>query len=851
MNQKKRLNVSWGAKYLAVLCSLGWQIANADICTVPGQYSSIQAALDRTECDEIDISAGTFFENLTISRNVYLHGAGMEQTAIDGDSKDRVINISEGLVVTMSNLTVKNGRSRYGSGIYNEGATTLNHVAVMDNIAFGPDGSDGAQARSGSSGRTAYGGGIYNEASLTMNHSVVKNNEVQGGNGGNGGDAADNNTTAGTGSRGRDSDCPFIGACPDGGNGGRGSAGGAGDDGASGGRGGSAQGGGIYHEGTNLVLSYSTVQSNRVVSGNGGLGGKGGKGGTGGTGGRGGSGDTAALRACGPAGNGGRGGTGGTGGDGGKGGEGGLAAGAGIYTSADTMSMSNTIVSDNQATSGQWGGRGEAGQGGSGGAGGAGGSANGCRSGSPGSRGSTGRTGTTYQSCEADPECTVAKSEGGGLYIRNQIQIARSTFSTNVANRGGAVRVFRGELTLSNSTLSDNTATEAGGGLYSSRPVQIVNGTLVDNSAPEGAGIWQENNTLTLANSILANRINGNQTNCFSSDNSISTQGHNIATDDSCQLNANSDKPNTDPKLGPLSLNGSITPSHALQADSPAIDAGNNSTCAASPVSGQDQRGVGRPQPSADSSARCDIGAVEYIAGGIAGNHGFSGLWWEPARSGQGINLWQRGNTVFGAWYIYDANGQDLWVTFSGNLNGGSLTGPLTLNKGPAIGKPWDVSQVRNESVGTMTLVFTSDTQATFTYTLLGNSGSLNLEPFILDPAQAEDGAYAGFWWNPATSGQGLNLWHKGDQLFGVWFLYDEVGTAQWVTFNGTQNGSSMPQTDLIRHTGPALGTSWDTSQLATQSVGNVSIEFGNDTAQFNYTLNGVSGSLQLIPFYP
>lgn len=836
---------------VVMLLGINSYSVHAAICSVPSEYSSIQQALNNTTCDEINVATGTFFENITISRNVYLHGAGIDQTVIDGDGKDRVIDINEGFVVTLSNLTVKNGRSTSGAGIYNEGATTLNHVAVVENVAFGADGSDGASARGGGSGGSANGGGIYNRASLTLNHSLVKNNEVQAGNGGNGGDAADNNTTASSGGSGRNASCPFIGACSSGRSGGTGSAGGAGEDGANGGRGGSARGGGIYHRGNNLVLSYSTVQSNRVISGNGGQGGAGGKGGTGGTGGRGGSGATAALRACGPAGNGGRGGTGGTGGDGGRGGEGGSATGAGIYSSADTMNMSNATVSDNQAISGQWGGRGAAGAGGSGGAGGAGGSANGCTSGSAGSRGSTGGAGTTYQSCEADPQCTVAKSEGGGLYSRNQMQIARSTFSTNLADRGGALRVSGGELTLSNSTLSDNTANESGGGIYSNRSGQITNSTLVDNSAPEGAGIWQENQTLSLANSILANRINGNATNCFTPGNDISSQGHNIATDDSCNLAANSDQSNTDPKLGALDLNGGSTGSHAPQAGSPAIDTGNNAICAASPVNSQDQRGVGRPQPFADTAARCDIGAVEYIANGITGNQGISGLWWEPSRSGQGVNLWQRGDTVFGAWYVYDINGQDLWVTFSGNLNGGAISGPLVLNKGPALGKPWDVSQVDNESVGTMTLLLDGNQQAIFNYTLLGHSGSLNLEPFILDPVNAQDGPYAGFWWNPATSGQGLNLWHKGDQLFGVWFLYDEVGTAQWVTFNGTQNGASMPQAELIRHTGPALGTSWDTSQLSQQGVGNVSIEFGSDTASFNYTLNGVSGSLQLIPFYP
>jgi VCBS repeat-containing protein len=56
-----------------------------------------------------------------------------------------------------------------------------------------------------------------------------------------------------------------------------------------------------------------------------------------------------------------------------------------------------------------------------------------------------------------------------------------------------------------------------------------------------------------------------------------------------------------DPVLGPVQDNGGPTPTMALGAGSPAIDAGNDSLCPAT-----DQRGVSRPQ-----GAHCDIGAFE------------------------------------------------------------------------------------------------------------------------------------------------------------------------------------------------------------------------------------------------
>jgi hypothetical protein len=66
------------------------------------------------------------------------------------------------------------------------------------------------------------------------------------------------------------------------------------------------------------------------------------------------------------------------------------------------------------------------------------------------------------------------------------------------------------------------------------------------------------------------------------------------------------------PNLGPLANNGSSTLTHALLAGSPAIDAGNNATCLAT-----DQRGISRPlDGNGDSSAVCDIGAVEASGAG-------------------------------------------------------------------------------------------------------------------------------------------------------------------------------------------------------------------------------------------
>jgi hypothetical protein len=107
-------------------------------------------------------------------------------------------------------------------------------------------------------------------------------------------------------------------------------------------------------------------------------------------------------------------------------------------------------------------------------------------------------------------------------------------------------------------------------------------------------------------NSIIANSTGGTSANC--SGTSITDQGNNLAfPGTTCGFSLASDR-RADPKLGPLATNGGRTQTMALLPGSPAIDAGDDATCNAAPVSGVDQRGVNR---FTSAGAHCDMGAFE------------------------------------------------------------------------------------------------------------------------------------------------------------------------------------------------------------------------------------------------
>lgn len=108
---------------------------------------------------------------------------------------------------------------------------------------------------------------------------------------------------------------------------------------------------------------------------------------------------------------------------------------------------------------------------------------------------------------------------------------------------------------------------------------------------------------------------------------------------------------------------------------------------------------------------------------------------------------------------------------------------------------------------------------------------------------------YSNFWWTPTLPGQAIQTRQDGDRVGGAWYLYDENAQGFWVTFDWPLVGDTAAG-DLLRFTGPAVGTPWDENQVNGQMVGMGSIQFGSTRrAEFRYTLNGVPGVLNMVPY--
>ncbi len=226
-----------------------------------------------------------------------------------------------------------------------------------------------------------------------------------------------------------------------------------------------------------------------------------------------------------------------------------------------------------------------------------------------------------------------AAQTGGGINNRGILTVTGSTISDNSSSStgigGGGVYTDTlaitgaGTTTITNSTISGNTTEGFGGGVYNEDGRTVIeHSTITGNTAPsgQGSGVASYGDPFTpteVLSSIVSANTNTDVDFVNGATNSFVSEGYNLigdgnATGDFDQPGDDADV--GDPGLDPLGSYGGPTPTHRLQPDSPAVDAGPpaDGDPTACPPPETDQRGVQRPQDGdGDGTARCDVGAFE------------------------------------------------------------------------------------------------------------------------------------------------------------------------------------------------------------------------------------------------
>jgi hypothetical protein len=565
--------------------------------------------------------------NLTqTSHQWIIQGAG-PSTIIDATQlQDRVFQIvNPGTQVVFQDLVIQGGLAQdngsngalagttdaLGGGIFNNGGdVTLEDVVLRNNVARGGDGV------SGRDGHIALGGGLYSTGGgLTVSRSILATNQATGGGGGSGsfyaGDGGNGGAAQGGGLYAAGGFLTLTDSIVAG-NRVTGGAGGNATSSYSGGEGGTSQGGGLYVSEGILSVSGSMIGTNEAIGGSGGYSGDGGYGAEGvapGGASQGGglySSGTLTLNNSAVVANIGRGGDGG-GAHYGRGGTGGTSQGGGLYGSG-TLAVTNSTIATNSLRGGGGGGvyypSDLASYGGTGGTSQGGGLYAG--SGSLTVTSSTiatntllgGYGGNSYFGSRGNGG-TGGTSQGGGVYGSGTFTVTNSTIATNSLRGGDG----------GNSTYSQggNGGAGLGGGLWlaADATAQITFSTIgsnQDNGGMEGSGSIHGINgpatgggvnnlgLLQTHETILAgNMVDGPGTNS-SPDlaGDLGSQGYNLIRNTQGGSGFDpTDLLNVDPLLGPLQDNGGPTQTMALQAGSPALNAGDLNE-----IGNTDQRGV-------------------------------------------------------------------------------------------------------------------------------------------------------------------------------------------------------------------------------------------------------------------
>lgn len=190
--------------------------------------------------------------------------------------------------------------------------------------------------------------------------------------------------------------------------------------------------------------------------------------------------------------------------------------------------------------------------------------------------------------------------DGGGIYSEVEtLTIEDSTIADNVVNTalypsssgwgayGGAIEAYGELLVLKNDTIAGNQVIDGNGG-----------------EEGYGAALAAEFTKSEVVNTIIANNTGTEVGEYGQCETTLESLGHNLETTEPAGEVRCFEAPTdliADPLLGALANNGGETDTMALQAGSPAIDAGDAALCLPT-----DQRGEPRP-----SGAGCDIGAYE------------------------------------------------------------------------------------------------------------------------------------------------------------------------------------------------------------------------------------------------
>ncbi len=246
---------------------------------------------------------------------------------------------------------------------------------------------------------------------------------------------------------------------------------------------------------------------------------------------------------------------------------------------------------------------------------------------------------------------------------------------------------------------------------------------------------------------------------------------------------------------------------------------------------------------------------ISSFAGAATIGPGYSGMWYDPARSGEGLQLdILDADKAVVYWFTYDDSGKQRWLFGTGQIvrdaSGDSIRfAELDVTHGGKFGQGFKPADVAYAPVGNVSLTFGDCNTGTFKYTAYGQSQTLPIQRLTQtmgagcqsingvpgEPVQAYAGQ-SGNWYDTAHSGEGFDLhWVSNNQAIVSWYTYDTQGNQVWLMGVGSPQNGSIVFDHLFSTSGPKFGAAFDPTKYQEHDWGSLTMTLNCESGTAHY----------------